>query len=662
MYIDTNFFVQGPIPVNAVVGVFNYSLVGMTFLIALLASYVGLDLIGQLRAEKNAALKVCWQIGSAIVIGVGIWSMHFIGIMSLHLSVPVEFDLFWTIGSLVIAIIIVWLAFFFLRNEQASKLRLFFGSIVLSFAVIITHYSGMEGLEVRIDVLYSPLLFFLSIATAVLGIAIALWMAFQINIKSVNRQLIQNILSALIMAVAMFGMYYISMKAAVFVPRAEPFSGTVEAASHVELAIAIAEIIGIIFFISIVISNYRQLRMNAELHNQQIKYVTDLEKGIAIKTEDVVKKNKQLSDVLRHVNEMQAQLLQSEKMATVGQLAAGIAHEINNPLSYVVSNISTLEKRVLKLNINNDISEIFHETEEGLSRIQKIINSLKIFSSGGEDLSEKKNVNVCIESAVALSWNVLKNKCVLHKNFGNLPDIFCNAQQLEVIFMNLLINAAESITDSGEITVVSTVNDAEIQISVSDNGSGISPDHLPRIFEPFFTTKLVGQSSGLGLTVSYNIVKIHGGTITVDSTVGKGSTFIVHLPIQFTDQNKKTLGNRKRILIVDDEVHLLRSLKRLLEDDYDVITAVGGKTAIELLAKDNAEYNAILIDLMMPDMTGADLYQYIAMQYPQVLHAIIFMSGGVPNAVKDFLNSVENPFLEKPFKKEEIISAIEKIK
>ncbi len=540
MYIDTNYFLIGPVPANAIRGVFNNSLVGLTYFIAVITAYVGLNLIEHLRAEKNTVLKIAWHIFSATVIGAGIWSMHFIGMMAYQLPVPVEFDLFWTIESLAVAIISVGIALCFFRRQHPSKYRLFLSGIVLSIAIIITHYSGMEGLEVRVDIVYLPSLFLLSIVVAFLFTEIALWIAFLSKVQSINQKMIQQILSAMIMAVAMFGMYYISMKSALFLPRTAPLNGAIGAASRTALAILIAEIIGFTFFIALIVSQYRQLSVTGALQQQQLKYTSDLEKGIALKTEDLQKTNSQLSDVLKHLNEMQSQLLQSEKMATVGQLAAGIAHEINNPLSYVVSNIAALEKRISKLYSdqkpdalkNNDIPDIFHETEEGLSRIQKIVNSLKIFSNNAEGLTEKKNINVCIESAIALSWNALKNKCTLHKNFNTVPDIFCNSQQIEVVFVNLLINAAESIINFGEITITSTANASEIQVSITDNGSGISLDNLPHIFEPFFTTKLMGRSSGLGLTLSYNIIKIHGGVITVDSALGKGSTFTVYLPIR----------------------------------------------------------------------------------------------------------------------------------
>jgi PAS domain S-box-containing protein len=269
---------------------------------------------------------------------------------------------------------------------------------------------------------------------------------------------------------------------------------------------------------------------------------------------------------------LQAQLLQNEKLASIGQLAAGIAHEINNPMGFINSNLSTLGKYVdkferylttveqllqqtgsnellqqlltlrkeLKLDyVRRDIHALLQESGEGAERVMKIVQDLKTFSRSDNSALEQADINQCLDSTITIIWNQIKYVADLVRNYSELPRVLCNAQQLNQVFLNLLVNASHAIQAMGEqqgTVTVSTWSDHEqVYIAVSDTGCGMTEEIQRRIFDPFFTTKDVGKGTGLGLSISHEIIKKHGGELTVHSVPGEGSTFTVRLPIK--DQN-----------------------------------------------------------------------------------------------------------------------------
>lgn len=267
----------------------------------------------------------------------------------------------------------------------------------------------------------------------------------------------------------------------------------------------------------------------------------------------------------KKIEEAQNQLLQSEKMASIGQLAAGVAHELNNPIGFVHSNVNTLEhylqdlfaivdaaasdgegsdatqrldavRRLIEEKdyafVKTDVAELMAESKDGLERVRKIVQDLKDFSRVGDSEWQLADVHVGIDSTLNIVWNELKYKCTVNKVYGDLPKIQCLPSQLNQVFMNLLVNAGQAIKTKGEITIRTGADDESVWIEVADNGSGISKDNLKRIFDPFFTTKPVGKGTGLGLSLSFNIVHKHHGRIDVESEEGKGSTFRITLPIQ----------------------------------------------------------------------------------------------------------------------------------
>ena len=281
-----------------------------------------------------------------------------------------------------------------------------------------------------------------------------------------------------------------------------------------------------------------------------------------------------LQKTLGNLQDTRSQLMQSEKMASIGQLAAGVAHEINNPVGFVKSNLGALneyckdlirlldryqeletalenEKGLdekssvcsllatlsrLKAEIDldfilDDYQKIVVESLEGTERITKIIADLKDFVHLDKSEMEETDLNKGIESTLNIVWNELKYKADVTKDLGDMPLVMCHPQRLNQVFMNIMINAAQAIEKKGEIRITTRARDDNVEIKISDTGKGIAPDVLPKIFDPFFTTKAVGKGTGLGLNVSYNIIQKHKGSIRVESEVGKGTTFIIRLQV-----------------------------------------------------------------------------------------------------------------------------------
>ena len=245
----------------------------------------------------------------------------------------------------------------------------------------------------------------------------------------------------------------------------------------------------------------------------------------------------------------QAQLLQSEKMASIGQLAAGVAHEINNPIGYVYANFNTLSGYVTELLaaalatpgatakpldldfLAEDLPDLLRETRDGLDRVTKIVRDLKDFSRvDTSDAWESADLVAGLESTLNIVQNELKYKASIERQLVALPEVSCRPSEINQVFMNLLVNAAQAIPERGVIRLASGFDDEQVWVEVADTGKGMTAEVRNRIFEPFFTTKPVGQGTGLGLSLSYSIVQKHHGRIDVDSVPGRGATFRITLP------------------------------------------------------------------------------------------------------------------------------------
>ena len=307
-----------------------------------------------------------------------------------------------------------------------------------------------------------------------------------------------------------------------------------------------------------------------EYEEQLIELNQTLEEKVERRTAQINRQVAELQAANDKIADTQAKLIQSEKLASVGQLAAGVAHEINNPIGFVRSNLTTLTeyvetyqtllkayqsltslaedersghiKEIRKIEdrediefINEDITELLKDSVDGTARVRDIVQGLRDFSHTGGQSRTRCDLNRCIESTLKIVKNGLQNKCTIETSLQPVPQVMANTGEINQILMNLMVNAGQAVGDNGLITVTTALHNNSVQIDIQDNGSGIDPSHLDKLFDPFFTTKPVGEGTGLGLAISYGIIQDHDGEIEVNSELGVGTTFTIRLPVGTPD-------------------------------------------------------------------------------------------------------------------------------
>ncbi len=364
--------------------------------------------------------------------------------------------------------------------------------------------------------------------------------------------------------------------------------------------------------------------------------------------------------------QLQSQSIKTDHLAAIGTLAAGVAHEINNPLAYVLLNLQYLIREIPKLGTSDDrigqLIERLREARHGAERVSAIVRDLRTFSRTDEESVGAVELRRVLVSAIKVARSQLMDRGQIIEILDDVPTVRGNASRLEQVFLNLLMNAIQALSgahpEANIIRIrVASAGDQTVVVEISDTGVGIAPEHLDRVFDPFFTTKPVGLGTGLGLPICHSIITKMGGAISVSSEVGQGSTFQIRLPI---DREVRTptirtptppparISQRARVLVVDDELTVVSMLSRILTEEHNVEVATSAETALELL--DHGDFDVVLCDLLMPNMSGVDLYEEISRRYPGFQECIVFMTGGAftPRAAQ-FLSRVNNPRIEKPF-------------
>jgi signal transduction histidine kinase len=374
---------------------------------------------------------------------------------------------------------------------------------------------------------------------------------------------------------------------------------------------------------------------------------------------------------------IQEQLLISERMASVGTLAAGVAHEINNPLSVVAGNLLILkqdfESVVAALGAvagaegivaaaSSSFREAAADAEEATERVRLLTRDLRVFSHPDDVKREAVDVHKVLESAIRMARNELRPRATVVRQFGDIPKVQGNEARLGQVFLNLLVNAAHAIPEGRRedqtITLVTGRQDEMITVDVIDTGVGIPPEVLPRIFDIFFTTKPVGVGTGMGLAICHRILTSQGGRIEVQSRVGEGTRFRValrrarsgattELPLQ---QPKVPAPSKKQmasVLVVEDEAALGRVLPRLLLPHQVTVVERAADALTRILAGE--AFDVILCDIMMPEMTGMDFHRELIRLRPEIAGRVVFMSGGVfTPGVRSFLDEIPNRRIDKP--------------
>ncbi len=352
--------------------------------------------------------------------------------------------------------------------------------------------------------------------------------------------------------------------------------------------------------------------------------------------------------------ELATRLVFTDRMIAIGTLAGGVAHEINNPLAVIATNLEMLAER--------DPDSTIGEALQAVDRIRRIVRGLVAFSRADENLRSPIDVERVLELAINMTGNEIRHSAKLIKRYGGVPLVDANEARLGHVFINLLINAAEAIepghAKDNEIEITTSTDSAGwVVIKVRDSGIGIDRGIQSRVFDPFFTTKPIGKGTGLGLSICHGIVRSLGGDIAVSSDAGKGTTFTVTLPPALDNRapapppssdHVAVIDQRGRVMLIDDEVLFANSLRRLLAHEHEVTVVNNGRDAIARF-RDGEQFDVIICDLMMPDVTGADVFRTLEDIAPAQAERVIFLTGGAFSPTsQEFLASVPNRCFEKP--------------
>jgi signal transduction histidine kinase len=378
--------------------------------------------------------------------------------------------------------------------------------------------------------------------------------------------------------------------------------------------------------------------------------------------------------------------LQSEKLASIGMLAAGVAHEINNPASFVLANVESLAALLRsldeklradpavarKLGVRNLLFEamtIVQESKEGMARIHRIVRDLHSFSRVDDGAPAVSDVNAALESALSMLRNELRYRTVVERQLEANQSVRGSAARLGQVFLNLIINAAHALPEArlrhNRLQVRSYDDRDQVVVEVEDNGPGIPPEVMPHIFESFFTTKPAGVGTGLGLPISRDIVRSLGGEVEAENVPGQGALFRVRLPAlagplpERPRLDSRCRGQRRRIVAIDDEALLLKAYRRMLIDHHDIEIRLGAREALRSFEEDR-DFAVVLCDLQMPEMSGAELYRVVKDRWPDVAERFIFITGGAfsPEA-RRFLDESVIACIHKPFQVDELLELIE---
>lgn len=351
-------------------------------------------------------------------------------------------------------------------------------------------------------------------------------------------------------------------------------------------------------------------------------------------------------------NEM-AQTAMTDRMATIGMLSAGVAHEINNPLSYILSNlkfaVEALDStRALPLSVRQEVEEPLRDALDGAEKVRNIVRDLKTFARPDSEKLELVDVRSVIESAINLSWNEIRHRARLVKTLEEVPPILASESRLAQVFLNLLVNAAQAIppgfASENRVSVQLRHESGRVLITISDTGSGIRPEDRARLFEPFFTTKSKSVGTGLGLPICRQYVTQMLGEISFESEVGKGTSFSVSFPASST----ASATSKPKVVAIDDDMNVLKALRRMLSRDYEVFTFQDGESAVESIEALRPEL--ILCDVAMPDMGGDAVLAALKQRNQELVDKFAFITGASGEGrVKQVLKGSSRPYLEKPF-------------
>jgi len=638
-------------------GSYNLSLVALSVLIAMLASYVALDLaerVAVARAQASGSTNTwrVWLVAGAVAMGIGIWSMHFVGMLAFSLPAGMAYNGWLVALSVTVAILASGVALG-VTSKAALRLKtLLLAGFAMGIAIAGMHYIGMAAMQVDAILTYDPVLFALSVAIAITASIVALWLAFTLR-RDGEEEVVNwwiRVGAAMVMGIAIAGMHYTGMAAARFAPMPEQTAlhgmHMVEGGHLAAIGIAAATFLLLaVALVSSLLDRREQRRLRHQLR------AADAD----------------LAEQTQVLEKTTAQLLHAQKMESVGQLAGGIAHDFNNLLTAIL-NCSEFAADQLPPDspVQNDIRQI----QAAAGRAATLVHQLLAFSRRQVSQPRLLELKIVLKHLLPMLRRLVPEDVTLVTKFTEATtQVSADPVQIEQVLVNLIVNARDAMPDGGTLTIeVAQTKLAEdrtgwdagmspgeyVLLTVSDTGIGMDSDTQARIFEPFFTTKEQGKGTGLGLASVYGIVKQSGGSVSVYSALSEGTRFNIYLPSQhgLAEDIYPTLpspasGGPETILVVDDD-SVIRSIagRVLTRAGYQILEATNGVHALEVCKQYEYAIHLILSDIVMPEMRGPELGRRIGILYPGM--KILFMSAYAQefNTGNGELNV---PFLGKPF-------------
>lgn len=404
------------------------------------------------------------------------------------------------------------------------------------------------------------------------------------------------------------------------------------------------------------------------------RLAADKDRDAADQDRGAAEADRQAADADREESERdlglaESRLARAERLGAVGRLTAGIAHELNNPLMTLMASLTMFEHEVLGAG-SRELPALLTDARLAAERIGHIVQDLRAWVKGepGHTATTTFDLRQVLEDSLRLTARDFDGHARVVASLAPLPPVAGVPQRMGQVFLNLLQNAAQAMPRGragNELRVRANAEGDSVWVELEDNGVGIAPEVLPHVFDPFFTTREVGGGTGLGLAVCERIVGDHGGTLTLKSTVGQGTTFRLTLPradakpaVPATPTPVPT-GRHARLLLIDDDPALTRSLARMLSSRCDTTIAANGKEGLEALLGPGAPWDLVLCDVTMPVMGGVELHRELHAQHPGLADELVFISGGsIDEATEGYLSSLPNLRLAKPFGLEQLHALI----
>jgi NO-binding membrane sensor protein with MHYT domain/nitrogen-specific signal transduction histidine kinase len=613
-------------------GTYSTLLVILSVLIASAASYTALDLAGRVTATRGRE-RLAWLAGGSAALGIGIWSMHFVGMLAFHLPVPITYGIGRVLLSVLVAIAASALALVIVSRASIGIEDLALGAICMGPAIAGMHYIGMAALNAPAVMRFDALLVTISVGIALAASFAGLSLAYRFRTDETALGRRRRMASAVIMGLAVAGMHYTGMAAAHFsVPgvTGRPTSGMLATG---ELGIAVT--LGTLLILG--------LGLFGAMADRWVRRRTDA--------------------ALRQ--------LQSQKMEAIGQLAGGIAHDFNNLLTAILGYAEFL---LQSLGPGDPRHEDVMEIQRAATRAAELTHQLLVFSR--RQVLQPKLID--LNAALADTMRMLSRLVGEHIQVGLVagPDlgmVRADPTQLEQVIVNLVVNARDAMLDGGKLTIetqnvelepgyssqlVGTQPGSYVMMAFTDTGVGMDPVTQARIFEPFFSTKERDKGTGLGLSTVYGIVKQSGGNISVYSEPGHGSTFKIYLPRvreaapipSPAEVRISSLTGRETVLIVEDEVAVRELAARVLQIyGYRTLVASNGADALALAQQHDGPIHLLLTDLVLPHMSGKQAAEQLARFRPEI--RVLYMSGFTESALahRGDLGMTTPAFIEKPF-------------